>query len=284
MNTVKFITTFSNNGYHVYGQKWIESFIEQTKNYDNITADVYVEYKETQDYWPKNSKIKYLFFDTDIPEHTIWKNNFESFSNHDPWNKKLGLKFSFKSFVMMHALKNSNTKYLIWLDADCLFVGNNFDDFPKKIINDKFIACQFENHSEHIESGIIIFDCKHKDKNIFLDTIKKYYTEEFNNFGQPFDGYIIHRAVKNTEVSYENLNEKYGINGIQSDPNLTFLHPEIKKRFIHNIGITGKQSYKSWESYCRRDEFFRLLPVNTFHPSPEQIQNDMNTLLALRKK
>lgn len=41
---------------------------------------------------------------------------------------------------------------------------------------------------------------------------------------------------------------------IQSDPNYTFLHPEIKNKFIHNIGWTGKHQYDDWDKIFNQDE------------------------------
>ena len=42
MAPVKFITTFSEKGYYVYGQEWIKTFLEYTKDFPNITATIYI--------------------------------------------------------------------------------------------------------------------------------------------------------------------------------------------------------------------------------------------------
>ena len=80
-----------------------------------------------------------------------------------------------------------------------------------------------------------------------------------NGYGEPYDGHVIRRAVIHSEIQYYDLNEEYGIGGIQSDPNCTFLHPEIKKRFTHNIGITGKHQYENWEYLKYKDKFFSMI-------------------------
>ena len=42
MRNIKFVTTFSASGYEVYGKTWIQSFLDKTKDYPNITAKIYV--------------------------------------------------------------------------------------------------------------------------------------------------------------------------------------------------------------------------------------------------
>ena len=43
MKQTLFISTFSKNGYFVYGKTWIETFLEKTKDFPNITAKIFVD-------------------------------------------------------------------------------------------------------------------------------------------------------------------------------------------------------------------------------------------------
>lgn len=275
MKQIKFITTFNYNGYNVYGQSWIESFLEFTKNYDNITAKIYVNDMDLIDYGPK---VKMVNFDTVIPQHKDWVSMFRQHSNHDQWNKDLGVKFSYKSFVMLDALKTNTDCYIVWLDGDSIFKSYEFDTFPKDILNNTFIACQREGGSEHVESGIIIFDAEHSDKQKYIDKLEFFYMNpnEFNNFGQFFDGFATGRTLNKINIDYVDLNKDFGIIGIQSDPNCTFLNPEIGKRFHHNIGITGKKSYQNWKKFVHKDPFFQLIHgINDKSPE-EQLQDNLS--------
>jgi hypothetical protein len=258
MKNIKFITTFSDAGYQVYGKTWIKSFLEKTKNYSNITAKIYVNDMNISEF--SYDKIEIVDFDKSIPKHKEWLNLFTKNSKHDQWNKNLAIKFAFKSFVMMTELKETKDGYVIWLDADCVFMDDNFENWPKQLLNDTFMACQREDGSEHVDSGIVIFDSEHTDKQKYIDKFESLYMlpEEFNNFGQFFDGFAIGRTLNTINIQYVNLNETYGKNGIQSDPGCTFLNPEIKKRFIHNIGITGKRQYEEWDKH-KGDKFFQLI-------------------------
>jgi hypothetical protein len=262
METIKFITTFSKNGYYVYGQSWIESFLEFTKDYPSISAKVYIdgmyldELKSTY-----NNRIEFVDFDIAIPSHKGWIDYFRKTSIHNNRDKELSIKFSFKSFVMINELKNNDNDIVVWLDADSIFKSYNFDSFLDETIKDKFIACQQEKGSEHVESGIVIFNTQHSDKQLFLDIFESLYniSEKFNSFGQFFDGYAIYRALDHSQISYIDLNKGYGVQGIQSDPNYTFLNPALRRRFHHNIGISGKKNYQNWEDYSTKDKFFQLI-------------------------
>lgn len=286
MKPVKFITTFSNSGYQVYGKKWIESFLEQTKKYSNITAKIYVNVMNSNSI--TEEKINVVDFDESIPKHKEWLNLFTQHSRHDQWNKDLAIKFAFKSFVMMTELKQTTDGYVIWLDADCVFMSDDFDGWPESMLKNTFMACQRERGSEHVESGIIIFDAEHQDKQKYIDKFESLYMlpEEFNNFGQFFDGFAVGRTLNTIDIPYIDLNKNYGKGGVQSDPGCTFLNPEIRKRFIHNIGITGKRQYENWDKH-KHDKFFQLIHgVNDDTPEKKlkRSMNKINNKLKRLKK
>ena len=273
MKNIKFVTTFSANGYQVYGKTWIESFLEKTKKYPNITAKIYVDGLDISQF--NYNKIEVVDYDSEIPTHKSWVELFKNQSKHDTWNRDLGIKFSFKSFVMIDSLKKISDGYVVWLDADCVFMLDDFENWPESLLNNTFMACQREHGSEHVESGIIIFDSEHSDKNQYINEFESYYLDpnKFNNFGQFFDGYAVGRTLNIINIPYVDLNEKYGKGGIQSDPNCTFLNPEIQKRFVHNIGITGKRQYEEWGKF-KNDPLFQLIHgVNDLSLEEQRIEN-----------
>jgi hypothetical protein len=279
MKNIKFVTTFSMAGYQVYGKTWIESFLEKTKNHSNISAKIYVNGMDVSKF--NYDRIEVVDYDTEIPEQQKWVKLFNSNSKHGQWDKDLGIKFSYKSFVMLNALKNINDGYVIWLDADCVFINDNFEGWPEQLLNDTFMACQREDGSEHVESGIVIFDSEHTNKQKYINKFESLYMlpEEFNKFGKFFDGFAIGRTISSIDIPYINLNQNYGIGGIQSDPNCTFLNPEIKSRFVHNIGITGKKQYKEWDNY-KHDPFFKLIHGNSISDKERKQRN----LLKINEK
>lgn len=285
MKPIKFITTFNSNGYHVYGQSWIESFLEFTKDFDNITAEVYVNNMDFSklDYGPK---VKFINFDEFLPQHKTWVDFYRTTSNHGQWDRDLGIKFSYKVFVMMDSLKKHDDCYVIWLDGDSIFKSYDFNNFPIELLKDTFLACQREHGSEHVESGIIIFDAAHKDKHLFINQVELFYSkpQHFNSFGQFFDGFVVGRTLNIININYIDLNEGYGLTGIQSDPNCTFLNPELRKRFHHNIGISGKRSYQNWKIYANKDPLFQLIHgINDKNPKQKLLDDLKNINKNIRR-
>ena len=93
----------------------------------------------------------------------------------------------------------------------------------------------------HIESGILIFNQKHPDRKRFNDYFKKCYTDDIiHQIKYPLDTYLMYKTLTDLKISYNDLNKDRPLKMryITSDPNMTFLHPEIKPRFSHLIGAS----------------------------------------------
>jgi len=270
ISDIMFFTTFNENGYDLYGKKWIESFIRVANVYPTIRAKIYYEGKTEIEYRHPNLEI--VNFKQTIPYHRAWRDNFLRASRHDDYVKTMTVRFSYKSFVIQHALENLTNRYLIWLDGDCVFKAADYENFPANVLQGKFLACQVEENWDlnHVESGILIFDSHHPYTKKFNEMFKKNYSvEELVPMGQPYDGFVVFRSLLMSRLEYANLNQGYGRGGIQSDPSHTFLNPEIRSRFIHNIGWTGKHQYENWEEVFNRDDIYRHVQRFLFGNSPE---------------
>ena len=266
---ILFFTTFNDNGYDLYGKTWIETFISIANYYPSVKAKIYYEGRHPPISHPN---ITYVSFSKEIPHHKIWKDQLRKKSNHDDYVKTMTERFSYKSFVIQDVLNKHTDDYLIWLDGDCVFKAADYSNFPKNLLGDKFLACQVEeNHDlNHVESGILIFNGKHPDTKKFNERFIKNYTfEELLPMGQPYDGFVVFRSLLMSDLKYINLNDGYGRGGIQSDPNCTFQHPDIKSKFIHNIGWTGKHQYENWEKVFNSDEIFKKVKGFLFGTSSE---------------
>jgi hypothetical protein len=278
MKPIKFITTFSQNGYTLYGKHWIKTFSENVEN-DNVTVDLYLDFLIPI----SDSRINIVNYDSAIPNHKNWIKQFESKSKHTLYNKKMGIRFSFKSFVMQHAIDNNKDCYVVWLDGDCIYKPNTYN-FIQSLLNGNAVACQREHNggADHIESGIVIFDVDHLDTKLFNTRFKQLYqVDTLINQEFPYDGFMIYLSLKQSGITYTDLNAGYGRGGIQSDPNQTFLHPEIQSRFYHNIGPSGKARYDSWEIINKTDEYFKLLK-GKLKKSPEEIKAIRQKLIDTR--
>lgn len=280
MKPIKFITTFSKTGYEVYGKTWIESFTKNVKD-ANIFVDIYVDFPISI----FDNRINLIDYELAIPTHKNWMKQFELAYTGAMFNKKMGMRFSYKSFVMQHALDNNSRSYLIWLDGDCIFKENqSFNNFQESLLNGKFIAVQREQvgGDDHCESGFVLFDTDHIDKQKFNSQFKtNYEISNITQMGSPYDGFVIYKSLNG--IDYVDLNDGYGKGGIQSDANETFLHPELKKRFLHNIGPSGKEQYEGFKRYSSTDEYFKLIKGRA-QKTPEEIRNIRQSLLAKRNK
>ena len=170
------------------------------------------------------------------------------------------------------------------MDGDCIFKpDNDYSSFASELLDGKFIAVQREHAGgdDHCESGIVIFDADHLDKQKFIDQfVNNYKIENVIQMGSPYDGFIIYRSLNG--INYVDLNDGYGRGGIQSDPNETFLHPEINKRFLHNIGVTGKSGYTGWELH-KNSEYFKLIQGRA-KKTPEEIKEIRQNLMSKRNR
>lgn len=258
-NNVVFFTTFHKNGYELYGKDWINSFTKIANYYNKFKAKIYYEGFEPPKSHPSIQWIKY---EDAIEFHSNWKKQYLLRTDHSDYVKTMTVRFSHKAFVIQHVLKNNSDDYLIWLDGDCVFKNADYTNFPSNILNDKFLACQVEHNYDlnHIESGILIFNGKHKDKQTFIDEFTKWYqVENILPMGQPYDGFIVFKTLLTSGLKYVDLNQNYGKGGIQSDPSMTFCHPELKNKFIHNIGWTGKHQYSNWNNIFERDDIYQKM-------------------------
>lgn len=279
MKPIKFITTFSKTGYDLYGKSWIQSFSSNVKE-DDIHVDLYIDFPLSI----TDTRINIINYDNAIPNHKSWLNAFSSSFKGAMYNKKMAMRFSYKSFVMQHALKSNSNFYIVWLDGDCIFKPNQTYMDLSDVLNGKFIAVQREHNGghDHCESGFVLFDVDHKDKETFLNAfIRTYELTTIINEDSPYDGFMIYKSLSN--IDYVDLNENYGKGGIQSDPSCTFLNPILQRRFIHNIGVTGKSQYDSWSIHSKRDEYLKLIQ-NRNKKTPEEINSIRQKLVEIRNK
>jgi len=280
---VLFFTTFNKNGYNLYGKTWVQTFIKVANYYNKFKAKIYYEGFKPKEVHPS---IQWVDFKQEIPQHEQWKQEYLQKNNHADYVKTMCVRFSHKAFVIQDVLDKHNNEYLIWLDGDCVFKDSNYTEFPKNILRDKFLACQLEHAQDlnHVESGILIFKGQHSDTKVFNQHFKENY--KVNNvikMGEPYDGFIVSKSLITSKLSYVNLNEGHGKGGIQSDPNLTFLHPQIKDKFVHNIGWTGKNQYDGFEFIKGRDDILTKLENTLFGHKKEKHEKQKRLFNRLEK-
>lgn len=277
---INFFTTFHQNGYNLYGKTWIETIVKNViKSRPNINVIIYSH--DVENLKTDHTQITILDFNTVIPNHKVWVENFYKSSNHSKHVKDFTVRFSHKGFVIQHALKTIKEGFAIWMDADVVFKKKHYYDFPETLFKDnEVICCQVEDDN-HVETGILIFDMENPNIGLFTENyVNNYSIDVITNFGEPYDGHITKKTLDMSGIKYLDLNKDTGYKGIQSDPNRTFRHPELNSRFTHNIGITGKRSYDEWNKIKTQDSIFTVLETGIFRPISEELRQ----VLTLRSK
>lgn len=273
---ITFFTTFHQNGYDLYGKTWIDTIIKNVV-YSRPNINVIIYSHDVENLKIDHPQITILDFNTAISNHKVWVENFYKSSNHSKHVKDFSVRFSHKGFVIQHALQTIKEGFAIWMDADVVFKKKHYYDFPEKLFKDnEVICCQVEDDN-HVESGILIFDMENPNIKLFTENyVKNYSIEEITtNFREPYDGHITKKSLDMSGIKYVNLNKQTEYKGIQSDPNLTFRHPELNSRFIHNIGITGKRNYEDWNKVKTQDLIFNILETGIFRPISEELRQVM---------
>jgi len=232
MTTV--ITTFSKQGYDVYGKRWINSVIKFWPTDTKVV--IYTDF----DLLAPADNFTIKQFDTEFPNHAVFKEQVTSkFSDNDKavniGNKTI--KFSYKGFVISKELLSATSGYLVWLDGDAETINNISTSTLDSLVDNTFLACQQEKNFKHVESGVLVFNASLKMTQEFAAEINDYYFNgKLFNLKKPYDGYVIADILKNNKYIYNNLNKEFNFQDKKSKKEDTFLHPLLKSNFVHWIG------------------------------------------------
>ena len=228
------VTTFSEHGYHVYGNRWINSICKFWP--ESTKVIIYTDFAlETP---ASNFTIKQ--FNEEFPDHNKFKEVILQTFNKNEKSVSVAnktIKFSYKGFVICNELLNSDSKYLVWLDGDAETVKPIPTNLLNNLVSDKFLACQQEKNYQHVESGALFFNLYHPLAKEFANDFKEYYfNHKLVKLKKPYDGYVIADILKNTKYNYIDLNAGFNFQDKKSKKEDTFLHPLLKEHFVHWIG------------------------------------------------
>ena len=232
--TVKVITTLHKDGYNLYGKRSIETW---SKYFPQDWEIVYYAEKHQPEF---DKRVTIVDFDKICPDwegfYSAIKESYEKKKSSDKkilnWHKK-ALRWSFKSFSLLHALKNPSTKYLIWLDSDVIANKPPINNWIQICLNGKCMAGQFENIKVggHVETGVLIFDLEHPDIQKIIDWIDLGYNKyKILEEDKAWDGIWMAKLVTLNTVSWNNLEMV-----IKSDVAKSFSSDSLKW-LTHRVG------------------------------------------------
>jgi hypothetical protein len=188
--SVHVVTTLHADGYNLYGKDYITTWEKYFPS--NWTIDYYAE-GHTPTF---GKRVNVLDFNNTCTDWTDYYNYIQEqvavIKDKKQINRyKKALRWSFKMFTLLHALKTSTSDYVMWLDADVYATSPPSDFWIQKILSGKPIAGQLENIQgfPHIETGIIPIHKTHSQAHKIIDWIEQgYIHKKILNEPKPWDG------------------------------------------------------------------------------------------------
>jgi hypothetical protein len=232
MQDVVVVTTFAKDHIDLYGNKFVDCF----KRYCNYKLEIFAEDFTAEDL---SSPIEVNDFYSFIPEQKDFRNHIESELlrlRKKPANRLLkALRWSYKSFVIWHALQNIDAKYIVWMDSDVECISPVPYNLIEKINGDRLMTVypQIIDGELHIESGLVIFNKQHKYIN---HVIKHYYAgyheKQVLDIQKPWDGFWLGKLInESTRIQKSSLLIKR-----------PFIN--VEPYFYHNV---GKEKFRDTE-------------------------------------
>lgn len=197
---IKLISTFSDSGYHDYAKNFVNSCI---KNIKNINVVIYKDDVVLNDL--KN--ISFLKLEDQCPDLV----NFKKRNNSKPVKdfRYDGIRFAHKVYALIHASREKNLDYLIWLDADTEIYDTITPEYLIKLLpKGKFVG--YIGRDTATETGFLIFDMQHTEAQTFFNRYEWYYnSDELYKLPEHHDGYIF--DVVRKEFEERNLILSYNL-------------------------------------------------------------------------
>jgi len=237
MTTV--ITTFSKDGYELYGHKMIESWIQHwPRNYKLVV------YTEGYSILEKDSRIQEI----DINTACLRLNMFKQLSNTlgDQKQSRIDktIKWCHKVYAIQHAL-SLDDDYLIFLDGDTRTLKTFNEQIPQQAVGNNIFAVHFENLKDglHFETGFVVFNLKHKKTEWLKNILTSAYDNlDIYNMKKTWDGYWLAYLYKQYNLPVKNLAETCA--GV-------FCNPLIKDILYHDVG-TAKYRQAGYDKFTGR--------------------------------
>ena len=225
------ITTFSEDGYDLYGSRMIDSWIKYWP-----TSHRLVVYTENFNIKEVDSRVTVLNINDCCVDLSAFKSKSQDMINSAADKREVSriqktVKWSHKVFVISHALKNFGGQFLIFLDGDTYTTSLVEDDLAHKLVGDHLIAVHFENLAKlglHFETGLLIFNKAHTQ----IDNFKNLYTSGYENLDiynlkKTWDSFWLLSLYQKYKLDIKDLSE--GRRGV-------FNNPLISSKLVHNVG------------------------------------------------
>ena len=206
---IKLISTFSDAGYDAYAKHFVESCFKNIKDIDVVLYKDNIELTDQKN-------VSFTNLEEVCPNLVEFKQRNKSKSFKDfRWD---AVRFAHKVYETIHASRETDLDYLIWLDADTeIYDTVDPTYFLKFLPKGKFVG--YIGRDTASETGFLIFDMKHPEASNFFARYEWYYnSDKLYSLSECHDGFVF--DVVRKEFELDNKISSYSV----SPPNITKHH------------------------------------------------------------
>jgi len=222
MTTV--ITTFSKDGYELYGHQMITTWTQYWPS--DCKLKVYTEGYELKE---KDPRISTVDLNKSCPRLLEFKNKSLKLIDQKKSRIDKTIKWCHKVYAIQHAL-DTQDDYLIFLDGDTYTKNNVNQNLAKNLVGSNLFSVHFENLKDglHFETGLVCFNLRHEKINWLKNILTEAYdTLEIYNMKKTWDGFWFAYLYNKYSLPVRNLSEK--CTGV-------FCNPLVNNILVHNVG------------------------------------------------
>lgn len=198
--TYTIITTFHKSGLEQYGQTMIDSFdrywpqnvplVVYTENCTPRLPSVRVQTIDLLQVSADLVRFKQRHANNPVANGLVAKDTQVPFKdNAFKWD---AVRFSHKVFAVIHACKNIDSDWVIWLDADTKTFAPVPEDFLDSICDFSSMACYLGRREKyHSECGWVAYNRRHPDLKAFMDRWRDLYaTDDLFRLREYHDSFV----------------------------------------------------------------------------------------------
>jgi|TARA_R110000803_G_scaffold36453_2_gene78235 hypothetical protein len=220
MTTLTVLTTFPPNRWNVYAQRMVESFLQYWPK--DVKLFVYYEKQKPE---LQDERLVYIDIEAVNPELVKFKERHKNDPvangeiteipggvRRDPaagkndkgkgsylWDS---VRFSHKTFAVDHAIKNANTDYVLWLDADTYTFKPITREFVCGLLPIDKLVNFLGRGDKYPECGWVCYNLTHSSiKNFMKVWTDMYITDSIFNELEWHDSYLFWEVLKRTAVT-----------------------------------------------------------------------------------
>lgn len=240
---IEVVTTFSKDGYDLYGHRMIETWLKFWP--DNHSLIVYTEDFDIDE---KDQRITQINLNSECQDLLEFKRQSQLIEQSLTDKKKIAriqktVKWSHKVFAISHALKNCQSNFLLFLDGDTYTKSKIDQNLVSNLVENNLIAVHFENLSEglHFETGLLAFNLNHPQ----MDKFKNLYTSGYVDLSiyeqkKTWDTFWLVKLYQDHKLEIKDLSK--------NKKSSVFGNPLIYNKIIHDVG-TKKYADAGYNKY-----------------------------------